>query len=67
MAAGEAIERGLKRRQAEDKEISTMGPVVTIMVGRLDDWLKEVVKRDGIDIDPAHLEWAGVAAFKKAY
>ena len=44
-----------------------MGPVVTIMVGRLDDWMKTVVERDGIDIDPEYLEWAGVAAFKKAY
>ncbi|MEI2775001.1 MAG: transaldolase family protein [Tetrasphaera sp.] len=67
IASGEAIERGLKRREAEGKDVSTMGPVVTIMVGRLDDWLKEVVKRDGIDIDPAHLEWAGVAAVKRAY
>ena len=67
VAAGEAIERGLTRREAQGKDISTMGPVVTIMVGRLDDWLKEVVARDGLDIDPAHLEWAGVAAFKRAY
>ena len=37
------------------------------MVGRLDDWMKTVVERDGIDIDPEYLEWAGVAAFKKAY
>lgn len=67
VAAAEAIERGLTRREAEGKDTSTMGPVVTIMVGRLDDWLKEVVARDGLDVDPAHLEWAGVAAFKKAY
>ncbi len=67
VAAGEAIERGLTRREAEGKDVSTMGPVVTIMVGRLDDWLKEVVARDGLDVDPAHLEWGGVAAFKKAY
>ena len=67
VAAGEAIERGLTRREAQGKDISTMGPVVTIMVGRLDDWLGEVVARDGLDIDPAHLEWAGVAAFKRAY
>ena len=65
--AGEAIERGLKRREAEGKDISTMGPVVTIMVGRLDDWLKSVVARDGIYIDPSALEWAGVAAVKRAY
>ena len=44
-----------------------MGPVVTIMVGRLDDWMRDVVARDGVDIDPAYLQWAGVAAFKRAY
>ena len=37
------------------------------MVGRLDDWLKVVVERDGLDVDPEHLEWGGVAAFKEAY
>ena len=67
LATGEAIERGLKRREAEGKDVSSIGPVVTIMVGRLDDWLKEVVARDGIEIDPEHLEWAGVAAVKRAY
>jgi len=65
--AAAAIQRGLERRQAEGEEIGSMGPVVTIMVGRLDDWLKDVVERDGIAIDPDHLEWAGVAVFKKAY
>lgn len=65
--AGAAIERGLERRRAENKETASMGPVVTIMVGRLDDWLKTVVERDGLEIEPDHLEWGGVAAFKKAY
>ena len=65
--AGEAIERGLKRREAEGLDVSTMGPVVTIMCGRLDDWLKDVYKADGLVFDPGYLEWAGVAAFKKAY
>jgi transaldolase len=67
LATGEAIERGLRRREAENLPVDGIGPVVTIMVGRLDDWLKEVVARDGIDIDPGHLEWAGVAAVKRAY
>ena len=44
-----------------------MGPVCTIMVGRLDDWLKVVMEREGISTDPGHLEWAGVAVFKKTY
>lgn len=65
--AAEAIERGLERRDDEGLETASMGPVVTIMVGRLDDWLKAVVARDSIFIDPSSLEWAGVAAFKNAY
>src|SRR6266513_2814645 len=44
-----------------------MGPVCTIMVGRLDDWLKVVLDRRDITVDPGILEWAGVAVFKKAY
>ncbi|MFL6446678.1 MAG: transaldolase family protein [Bryobacteraceae bacterium] len=63
----EAVERGLKRREAEGKDISTMGPVCTIMVGRLDDWLKVVAEKRDITLNPGHLEWAGVAVFKKAY
>lgn len=67
VAAGEAIERGLKRREAEGKDTSTMGPVVTLMGGRLDDWLKIVAKREGLFVDPGIFEWSGVAALKRAY
>lgn len=67
VAAAEAIERGLEARKAAGEDIEGMGPVVTIMVGRLDDWLKHVVKRDGIFLDHSALEWAGIAAVKKAY
>jgi transaldolase len=67
LAIGEAVERGLKRREAEGKDVSAMSPVATMMVGRNDDWMKVVVKRDGIDISPEYLEWCGVACFKKAY
>jgi len=61
------VEKGLKRREREGKYISNMGQVCTIMVGRLDDWLKVVADRDDIITDPGYLEWAGVAAMKKAY
>jgi transaldolase len=44
-----------------------MGPVCTIMVGRLDDWLKVLLERENISVDPGYLEWAGVAVFKKTY
>jgi transaldolase len=67
IAVAEAIERGLKRREKEGKEISTMGPVCTIMVGRLDDWLKVIHGKRGPKIDEKILEWAGVAVFKKTY
>ena len=67
LASAEAIERGLIRREQDGHDISTMGHVVTIMCGRLDDWLKDVVVRDQLDVDAEHLEWAGIAAFKRAY
>ena len=67
IAVAEAVERGLRRREQEGMDIASMGPVCTIMVGRLDDWLKVVMERDGIVVDPGYLEWAGVAVFKKAY
>ena len=67
IAVAEAVERGLTRRQKEGKDISTMGPVCTIMVGRLDDQLKVVMDKKDITTDPGYLEWAGVAVFKKTY
>jgi transaldolase len=67
IAVAEAAERGLARREKEGKQIATMGPVCTIMVGRLDDWLKLVAEKENLTIDPGYLEWAGVAVFKKAY
>jgi transaldolase len=67
VAVAEAVERGLKRRQGAGNDISSMGPVCTIMVGRLDDWLKVQAEMESITTDPGYLEWAGVAAFKKTY
>jgi transaldolase len=63
----EAVERGLTRREQEGKDIETMGSVCTIMVGRLDDWLKVVADKQDISVDPGVLEWAGLAVFKKTY
>jgi transaldolase len=67
VAVAEAVERGLSRRQREGKEVDSMGPVCTIMVGRLDDWLKVLIEKENIAIDPGYTEWAGVAVFKKTY
>jgi transaldolase len=67
VAVAEAVERGLTRREQEGKDIETMGSVCTIMVGRLDDWLKVVADKQNISVDPGVLEWAGLAVFKKTY
>lgn len=67
VAAAEAVERGLRRREAEGSPTDRMGPVITIMMGRLEDWLRVQLERDGIIADPAALPWSGIAVFKRAY
>jgi transaldolase len=67
VASAEAIERGLNRRAAEGLPDREFGSVVTIMGGRLDDWLKAWTQENRILIDPGYLEWAGVAALKRAH
>jgi transaldolase len=65
-AAAGAVQRGLDRREAEGLPTDDMGPVITLMMGRLEDWLREVVDREGLSIHPSALPWSGVAAFKHA-
>jgi transaldolase len=67
LAVGAAVERGLKRREAEGKDVSQMSPVCTLMVGRLDDWMQVLIKRDAISANPGVTHWAGITAIKKAY
>ena len=67
IAVAEAVERGLKRRAAEGLPTDNIKPACTIMIGRTDDWLKAVAKRDGVVITPGHLDWAGLAVIKRAY
>jgi transaldolase len=67
IAVAEAVERGLRRREAENKDNSRLAQMCTIMIGRLDDWLRVVAKKENIVITPGHLDWAGIAAIKKAY
>ena len=67
LAVAEAVERGLDRRTAEGNFNTGMAPVCTIMIGRTDDWMKVLVRRVGLKVDPAALDWAGIACLKKAY
>lgn len=66
LAIAGAIERGLQRRDSAGLDTSKMTPAATMMIGRLDDWMKVVAKRDGIDIDSTVMDWAGIACAKRA-
>ncbi|MEW1707301.1 transaldolase family protein [Microbacterium sp. NPDC089190] len=67
VAVGEALERAMDRRAAQGLPDQEFGHVVTIMGGRLDDWLKLWASENRILVEPGALEWAGVAALKRAY
>jgi transaldolase len=67
LAVAEAVERGLARRTAAGRDITRMAPVCTLMIGRLDDWMQVLAKRDRITTNPGYLHWAGIAVFKRAY
>jgi len=67
VAAAEAVERGLRRFEQAGGDTSRFSPVASLMIGRLDDWVKVLVERDGIALDPDAANWAGIAAFKRAY
>jgi transaldolase len=67
VAMAEAVDRGLARRERAGEDTSQMSPVITIMVGRLDDWMGVLVARDGLMVNPGVVQWAGIAAFKRAY
>lgn len=67
MAVAQAVERGLERRAAAGKPVANMRPVCTIMIGRMDDWIHVLEKRDGVLIPPGVGDWAGIACLKKAY
>ena len=56
---------GASRRRAATR--AQFSPVCSLMVGRLDDWVKVLVERDAIALDPDAANWAGIAAFKRAY
>lgn len=67
IAVAEAVERGLRRHEAAGGDTSRFSPVCSLMIGRLDDWMKVLVERDDIALDPTVANWAGIAVFKRAY
>jgi transaldolase len=67
IAVAEAVERGRQRREAANLATSQIVSVCTIMVGRLDDWLKVCAEKQKLVPTPGTLDWAGVACMKRAY
>ena len=67
LSVAEAVERGLNRRAQHGLDTSLMSPVCTIMVGRIDDWIKIVANRTNAPINQDYLEWCGIAVMKNAY
>jgi len=67
LAVAQAVERGLARREDEGLSSSELHPICTIMVGRVDDWFRKVMTKQGIIVDPIAIDFAGVAVFKRAY
>ena len=66
LAVAEAVERGLNRLATAGGDPGAMTPVCTLMVGRLEDWLRVVAARDGILPTPGRIEWSGVAVAKRS-
>jgi transaldolase len=64
LAVADAVERGLARASGD---VSSLRPVATMMIGRLDDWMTVVAEREGILLTPGVASWAGIACFKRAY
>lgn len=67
LAVAQAVERGLKRRESAQLGTEHIVSVCTIMVGRLDDWMKVCAEKQKLVPTPGTLDWAGVACMKHAY
>jgi transaldolase len=67
VAVGEAVDRGIARFEASGGDASRFSPVCSLLIGRLDDWVKVLVERDNVALHPDAANWAGIAMFKRAY
>jgi transaldolase len=65
LAAGAAYQRGAAR--ARDKGIEPGLGIAVVMVGRLDDYLRDVMYDSSSAATEADIIWAGTAVIKRAY
>lgn len=65
--AAEAIERGMKRREAEGKSVERVNPACAILMGLQDEYMEQYAKVNLLMPDPQAYNWAAIAVVKKAY
>jgi transaldolase len=61
----EAFERGYRRAQAHGIDITTLPTFAAIMVGRLDDHLRDEQKEKKLPVNSEDIHHAGLAVFKR--
>lgn len=65
LAIGEHYERGVKK--AEENGISPKPCFAVLMIGRLDDYIRDVAHDTGADVTEADIRLSGIAVAKRAY
>lgn len=65
IATAEAFERGYQRAQKSGIDITRMNSWAAIMVGRLDDHLRDEQKKHNIPVNTEDIHYASLAVFKK--
>jgi transaldolase len=65
LAIGEAMQRGFDK--ARKNGIKPGTGIAVLMVGRLDDYLRDVMKDTTNSVSEADIVWAGTACIKRAY
>ena len=67
IAAAEAMQRGIARREAEGLDTSMLNPVCAVLLGMQEDWLRSYADSIGRVLDPEAFTYAGEAVCKRVY
>lgn len=65
LAIGEHYERGIKR--AEENGVTPKPCFAVLMIGRLDDYIRDIAQDTGAAVREADIQLAGIAVAKRAY
>lgn len=65
LAIGEHYERGVKK--AEESGITPKPCFAVLMIGRLDDYIRDIAQDTGAAVTEADIQLAGIAVAKRAY